>query len=182
MTITASDIVEFWFSDRVKPFRFRSTEEFDREISETFYSLWEHAASGRYDDWQASPEGSLALVITLDQFPLHIFRGDALAFSTEEKAREVSDYAITHNFDDLLTNEQKGFLYIPFMHSESLSDQQRSVALFEAAGLADNLRWAMHHRDIIRRFGRFPHRNRPLGRPSTPDEIDYLNSKHAFHG
>ena len=182
MTITPEEIIEFWFSSRVKPLRFRSTPAFDREITEKYYSLWNEAGQGAYNSWQQTPRGALALVIIFDQFPLHMFRGDARSFSTESLAQKVAYQAIKQHFDTELTAEEKSFLYIPFMHSESLADQERSVDLYEAAGLTDNLRWARHHREIIRRFGRFPHRNRVLGRTSTPDEIDYLNSNEAFHG
>lgn len=182
MTATSTDIIQFWFSERVKPLRFRSTPAFDQEITDKYSSLWNEAASGTHDDWQQSPHDALALIIVLDQFPLHMFRGDARSFSTEQLAREVAVQAIKQRFDDELSDEEKAFLYIPFMHSESLADQDRSVALYEAADLTDNLRWVRHHRDIIRRFARFPHRNRILGRTSTPAEIDYLNSREGFQG
>lgn len=132
--------------------------------------------------WESTPEGELALVIVLDQFPLNMFRGEPLSFSTEAAAREVAGRAIARRFDDTLPGEQRALLYLPYMHSENLDDQQRSVALFERAGLTENPRYARHHRDIVARFGRFPHRNVILDRPSTPEEMAYLASKEAFHG
>ena len=175
-------IIKFWFSDEVRPLWFQSTPEFDAELRIRFESLWQAAEQGSLDHWVETPEGALALVIVLDQLPLNIYRGKALSFSAEAKAREVATLAIDTKLDTDLTDEQKAFLYMPFMHSESLVDQDKSVALYEAAGLAENLKFAQHHRDIVRRFGRFPHRNKILGRPSTEEEQAYLQSDEAFHG
>ena len=94
----------------------------------------------------------------------------------------MAEYAVAHGFDDQLSGAQKAFLYLPFMHSENPEDQDKSVSLFEKAGLTENLKFARHHREIVRRFGRFPHRNSILGRENTPEEIRYLNSKEAFLG
>ena len=111
-----------------------------------------------------------------------MFRQQARSFATENKARQVADLATDKGLDQSLSAEQKAFLYLPFMHSENLADQDKSVELFEKAGLTENLRYAKHHRELIQRFGRFPHRNRILGRESTAEEEDYLNSKEAFLG
>ena len=130
----------------------------------------------------ATADGALALVIVLDQFPLNMYRGEARAFATEALARQVADRALARGYDQELAAVEKAFLYMPFMHSENLMDQDRCVSLYEAAGLEDNLRFARHHREIVRRFGRFPHRNRSLGRSSTAEEEAYLSSKQAFLG
>ena len=182
MAISPQDIVEFWFSDAVRPLWFNSTTAFDDELRDRFEWVWQQAANGELDHWAESAEGALALVILLDQIPLNIYRGKAQSFSTEAKARDIAERTVEKGWDTDLTSEQKAFLYMPFMHSESLLDQDRSVALYEAAGLQDNLIFAKHHRDIIRRFGRFPHRNAILGRKSTPAELAYLASEEAFHG
>lgn len=184
MTFSASpqSVVEFWFSDKVQPLWFQSTPEFDAELRDRFEPVWQQAAADKLDSWAETPEGALALVIVLDQVPLNIYRGDALCFSTEAKSREIANLAIERDLAADLTDEQKAFLYMPFMHSEALADQDKSVALFEAAGLVENLKFAKHHRDIVRRFGRFPHRNKILGRPSTEEEQAYLQSDEAFHG
>jgi uncharacterized protein (DUF924 family) len=121
-------------------------------------------------------------VIVLDQFPLNMFRGEAQSYSTGEQALEVAADAVARGLDRELEGERLAFLYMPFMHSENPGDQEQSVALFEAAGLEDNLRFARHHRELIRRFGRFPHRNAILGRPSSAEELAYLASKEAFLG
>jgi uncharacterized protein (DUF924 family) len=177
-----TDIIEFWFSPRVEKLWFNSTGEFDQVIVSRFLSVFEAASSGKLTAWETTPLGALALVIVLDQFPLNMFRGQARSFSAEAQARRVADQAIRQGFDEQLEDAQKAFLYLPFMHSESLADQARSLALYEKAGLRDNLKYARHHHDIVKRFGRFPHRNKILGRESTAEELDYLNSKEAFHG
>ena len=176
------EIIAFWFSDRVKPLWFRSTPEFDGELRGRFLDTWQAASAGELDSWRRCAEGALALVSVLDQFPLNMFRGKAESYSTGERALEVAVEAIEKGWDMKLDKAHLAFLYLPFMHSENLDDQERSVALFEAAGLKDNLRFARHHRELIRRFGRFPHRNAILGRSSTDEELAYLASKEAFHG
>jgi len=184
MPITAhhSEVLGFWFADPVRPLWFRSTPEFDAQIRERFLPAWREAKAGRLGAWAETPEGALALVILLDQFPLHMFRGRAEAFASEARAREVADHAIRQGWDQRMNDTRKGFLYLPFMHSESLTDQERAVQLYRDAGLTDNLRWAEHHRGIIRRFGRFPHRNDPLGRAQTAEEGAWLASREAFRG
>lgn len=179
---TAEQILSFWYGPGVRDRWFKSTPELDREIGDRFGSTYRAAADGRLDDWAATPEGALALVIVLDQFPLNMFRGRPESFATEAAARGVAVQAIDAGFDAVLSERQKIFLYMPLMHRENMADQDRAVALFRAAGLQDNLKWACHHRDIIRRFGRFPHRNGILGRTSTSDELEYLDSADAFLG
>ena len=124
----------------------------------------------------------LALAIVLDQLPLNMYRGEARSFSTEAKAISVSKQAIEAGLDNALAKDKVGFLYMPLMHSEALADQQLSVEKFEQAGLQDNARFARHHMGLVERFGRFPHRNAILGRQSSEDEIEYLNSEQAFKG
>lgn len=180
--VSYQEILDFWFADEVKPLWFRSTPEFDDALRERFVATWQAAAAGELDHWAESPGGSLALVIVLDQFPLNMFRGMPESFSTEARAREIAKATIDKGWDKQIDIARLVFLYLPLMHSEDLSDQDRSVALFEAAGLSDNLRFAKHHRELIRRFGRFPHRNAILGRESSGEELTYLASKEAFHG
>lgn len=179
---TAEQIISFWFSDPVRPLWFNATVEFDAQLRDEFLQTYRAALQGELADWAQTAEGALALVICLDQLPLNMFRGQAESFDGEAPSREVAAAAIAQGFAEKLRNEQKAFLFMPFMHSESLFDQRRSVALFEQAGLMDNLRWAKHHRDIIARFGRFPHRNAILGRESTAEETAWLASDEAFQG
>jgi uncharacterized protein (DUF924 family) len=180
--ISAAALISFWFSDPVRARWFNSTPEFDAMLRAKYLDLWESARAGALSDWESTPDGALALVIVLDQFPLNMFRGDPRSFATEAASRAVAGRAIARGFDQALTPEQQSFLYMPYMHSEDLSDQDRSVALFEAAGLLRNLEFARHHREIVKRFARFPHRNAVLGRSSTPEEQAWLASPDAFKG
>lgn len=180
--LTVESIIDFWFSPRVEKLWFNSTPEFDNELRDKFATTYMAACHGELDAWQVTPHGALALVILFDQIPLNIFRKQPQSFATESRAREVGAYAIAQGFDTQLTASQKAFLYMPFMHSENLIDQDNAVELYHKAGLTNNLRFASHHREIVRRFGRFPHRNAILGRDSTAEEIAWLASKEAFKG
>ncbi len=179
---TPIELIRFWFSRPVQARWFASTPEFDAELREQYLDTYHAALTGELADWQATPEGALALVICLDQLPLNMFRGEAASFAGEAPSRQVAMQAIERGFDQSLGNAQKAFLYMPFMHSEALADHERVLALFEKAGLTDNLRWAQHHREIVLRFGRFPHRNKILGRQSTREELDYLATGESFKG
>lgn len=178
----ALDIISFWFTQPMPRYWFRSTPELDSEIRRRFEATWEQAHAGGYHHWEESAQGCLALAIVLDQFPLNMFRGKAKSFASESQAIAVSLDAIDRGFDRQLNNDQLAFLYMPLMHSEQLVHQNESVRLFEQAGLESNARFACHHRDLVRRFGRFPHRNAILGRTSTAQELAYLASKEAFSG
>ena len=175
-------VIDFWFSDTVARRWFRATPEFDDQLRRRFGAQVAAALAGELDHWAGSGQGALALVLLLDQLPLNIYRGLPQSFAGEAKAREVAAAAIARDWDRELDDKQKAFLYIPFMHSESLADQERAVALYRAAGLTGNLRWAEHHCNIIRRFGRFPHRNAILGRESSEQEWEWLASSEAFRG
>ena len=177
-----TEVIAFWFAETVQPLWFAATPAFDEALRARFLTTYRAAAASQLTDWEAPPEGALALVIALDQFPLNLFRGQAESFATEAAARAVADRAIARSFDQAMPPIQRQFLYLPFMHSETLDDQERSVRLYQQPGLEDSLRFARHHRDLIARFGRFPHRNAILGRISTADEIAYLASPEAFHG
>ena len=154
----------------------RRTPAFDDEIRERFLATYEAAAAGQLSDWEQSVEGALALLILLDQFPRNMFRGDARAFATDPLARAIAAGAIVRGFDSQVPKELRNFFYLPFEHSEDLADQERCIAFNKAAGDAENLKWAEIHADIIRRFGRFPHRNAVLGRSTTPEEQAFLDS------
>lgn len=181
-TSSPRDILQFWFTEPARSCWFQSTPEFDAQIRRRFEADWKMARDGKLREWESSWDGALALVIMLDQFPLNMYRGQPESFATEAQSRQVAQQVIDAGWDQEMTDEQKAFLYMPFMHSESLSDQDRSVALFAEAGLEDNLKWANHHREIVRRFGRFPHRNAILGRDSSAEEQAWLNSDEAFKG
>ncbi len=180
--VAPKDILDFWFAEPMRSKWFASTPQLDAAIKARFEHVWQVATRGELDDWQNTPDGCLALVIILDQLPLNMFRGTAKSFTSEAKGRDVARRAIEQGLDKQIDTLRLAFLYLPFMHSEDLVDQDLSVQLFETAELKDNLRFAQHHRKIVRRFGRFPHRNVILGRPSTSEENDYLNSKEVFQG
>jgi uncharacterized protein (DUF924 family) len=176
------NILDYWFSEHMSRHWFNSTAEIDADIKTRFESVWELARQGKLDSWASSANGSLALIIILDQLPLNMFRGQAESFSTEAKAIAIARQAIQSGFDRQIDGDRLVFMYMPFMHSEDLQDQDYAVQLYEAAGLQENVKFAMHHRDIVQRFGRFPHRNAALGRVSSEAETAYMNSDEAFKG
>lgn len=161
---------------------FKSTPEIDALVCEKFEALWILGREDKLSNWKKTPQGCLALILLFDQFPLNMFRGQADSFATESRSIEITLYGIEQAFDKQLPQSQLGFFYMPLMHSELMSHQNLSVEKFEEAGLQNNIRFARHHRYIIEKFARFPHRNTILQRESTPAEIDYLNSKDAFKG
>ncbi len=177
-----SDIINYWFSEPMQKHWFSSTPAIDQAIKNKFENTWINTARGEHDEWVNDPEGCLALAIILDQFPLNMYRGEARSFETEQKAIEVTLLAISKNFDKQLVKERLPFLLIPLMHSENIENQNLSVKLFKAHQLIHNMEFAEHHREIIKKFGRFPHRNIILGRESTKLEIEYLSSRKAFKG
>jgi uncharacterized protein (DUF924 family) len=171
---TAAEVVAFWRA--AGPDRwFEKDAGFDDEIRKRFLKLHEAAASGKLTAWEANAEGALALLILLDQFPRNMFRGSARAFDTDALARAAAERAIARGFDRKIAMPERVFFYLPFEHSEASADQERSVALIGATGDADLRKWAELHADIIRRFGRFPHRNALLGRTTTADEQAFLD-------
>ena len=179
---TADEVVEFWFSEPIRKQWFNAGDGLDEDIRQRFLPTWQAARDGELAHWEASPHGALALVIVLDQLPLNMFRGQPDSFSTETASREVADRAIAAGLDQQLHSDHQMMLYLPYMHGESLAHQDRAIELFNAAGLADNAKWASHHRGIVARFGRFPHRNAILGRDSSANEIEWLASPDAFSG
>ena len=174
-------LLDFWFSKAARDRWFNSTAEFDAALRQRYMDTWRQGRDGRLQHWEQGPGGALALVILLDQFPLNMFRDQPESFSTEAQSRAVASRAIESGFDAALPDDRKAFLYLPFMHSETLADQDRSVELFAAAGLDFNLKWARGHREIVRRFGRFPHRNAILGRTSSEEELAWLASPEGFN-
>ncbi len=185
MQSSPAEVLDFWFGREGEPgygeFReawFRKDEAFDREVSDRFGGLYGQAAAGELDGWQEEVQGCLALVIVLDQFPRNMFRGDARTHATDDKALETAKNAIERALDRELPAFQRMFLYMPFMHAESVEDQRRSVELFEGLaaepGGPNVVEYAVGHREIVERFGRFPHRNAILGRETTPEEAEFL--------
>lgn len=168
----ARDVLKFWRKAGPSMW-FAKDDDFDRRFRERFLSAHEAAARGELEDWQGTAEGALALVILLDQFPRNAFRGTTRMYDTDALARRAADTSLASGHDQRVPLELRKFFLLPFAHSEDLADQERAVALARRIGQED-LKHAEHHRDIVRRFGRFPHRNQILGRESTPEERRYL--------
>jgi uncharacterized protein (DUF924 family) len=172
--LSAADVLAYWRT--LGPERWFSADPaVDAEIRAKFRDLYEAAVSGALLRWEDNASGALALVITLDQFPRNMFRGSAAAFAADPLARAAAGRAIDRGFDREADTAERRFFYMPYMHSEVLSDQERCCDLCRAAGDEHTLEYAEIHADIIRRFGRFPHRNAVLGRATTPQEQAFLD-------
>jgi len=172
--VAPQDVLAFWRAAGPDKWYAKDTA-FDDEIRMRFLATYE-AAAARTLAWDDTAEGALALLIVLDQFPRNMFRASARAFAADPLAREITTHAIARGFDLAVAVGERSFFYLPFEHSEALADQERGVALNRASGDADALKWAELHADIIRRFGRFPHRNRSLGRATTAEEQAFLDA------
>ncbi len=170
---TPDEIVSFW-TEAGKDRWFKSDPAFDAEIRERFLDTYEAGAAGKLSRWDRSPEEALALVLLLDQFPRNMFRATPRAFATDQLALDAAKHAIDAGYDGKVAADLQPFFYMPFMHSEELAEQERCVALMKQGGNQENIKYAEIHRDAIKQFGRFPHRNEILGRQSTPEEIAYL--------
>jgi uncharacterized protein (DUF924 family) len=181
---TPADLLDFWFSDQSLLHWFEKNAAFDAAIRERFEETLRAGATGELDNWARTAPGALALVILLDQFPRNLYRGSARAFAADARARAIASQAIDKRQDQDTALDRRFFFYVPFEHSESLADQERSVALFQAWAEAHDGRardealefmpFIHRHAEIIRRFGRFPHRNEALGRESTGAELAFL--------
>ena len=169
-----AEILAFW-REAGRDRWYTRNDAFDAEVRRRYHDLWRKAAAGEMSSWEASDDGALALVIVLDQFPRNMFRDDVLAYSSDHMAREAAGRAISRGADARIDPGLREFLYMPFMHSEHLPDQTHCVELFRKSGNPENLKYAEQHADIIERFGRFPHRNRVLGRATTSDEQAFLD-------
>jgi uncharacterized protein (DUF924 family) len=170
-----AEIVSFWREAGPDKW-FAQDESFDQAIQLRFLPTYEAAANGELAAWEESLEGALALILLLDQFPRNMFRGNARAFATDALARAVTDRALARGFDQATDLTMRPFFYLPFMHSEALIDQDRCMRLYQALGDPKHLRYATEHRDVVQRFGRFPQRNRALGRDTTPTEQAFLEA------
>lgn len=167
------DVIQFW--TEAGPDRwFKKDAAFDDEFRKKFAAEHDAAASGALDDWANRADGALALMILLDQYPRNSFRGTARMFATDPKALSTAKQAIAQDFDTVVDPELRRFFYLPFMHSEALVEQDRSLELYAPLG-DESMRFAIMHRDIVVRFGRFPHRNVVLGRVTTAQEQAFLN-------
>jgi uncharacterized protein (DUF924 family) len=182
--VTPEDVLEFWFEGNPTARRevwFKRSDAFDTACAR-FRPALQASREGQLDHWAEAPLGALALILLLDQFPRNLNRGSPLAFAADVKARDIARCAIARGFDAALTPVQRAFMYLPFEHSEELADQEESVRLYTALHPelgGEGLDYAERHRDVIRRFGRFPHRNAALGRQNTAEEESYLSQPGA---
>lgn len=171
--MTPQDVIEFWLAAGPKRW-FTRDAAFDDDLRNRFGTAVADAVAGQYDAWAGTPDGALALVLLLDQVSRNIHRGNALAFAGDGKARAVADKAIARGDFAGVPKERGMWLILPYEHHEDIASQERAIALFEALGDAELVKYARIHRDVIAMFGRFPHRNVALGRQTTPEEAQFL--------
>ncbi|MGF0539704.1 DUF924 family protein [Agrobacterium sp. ES01] len=181
---TPKDIIDFWLRHGPEAW-FSGSEALDREIADNYADLHIKASKRELADWEASPEGALALLLLVDQFPRNLYRGSAHSYAVDGLARAIARRALANAFDRKVEPELRPFFYLPFEHSEDMADQEYSLRLFvahrEKTGDEEALKWAVTHYDIIKKFGRFPHRNAALGRDTTVEEQAYLDDD-GFRG
>jgi uncharacterized protein (DUF924 family) len=175
----ADDVLRFWFVELQPQDWFSGSAEVDEAIRSRFGHLYEALLASPLLPSSLDARSILAAVIVFDQFPRNLFRKSAAAYAADARALELARHAVATGSDRSLKDQERHFLYMPFMHSEDRAMQAESVRLF--AGLStDGLQWAKHHQGIVERFGRFPHRNALLGRTSTPEEIEFLKTEPSF--
>ena len=170
----ATEVLDFWFKDHGTKDWFAKNPDFDAKIRDRFAALLVEAGNGKLDSWGGTARGALALIVVLDQFSRNLNRDGALAFANDARALRLARQAIAKGFHKELALRERSFIYLPFEHSESKSDQELSVRYFIELGDSTFLEAAKKHKAIVDRFGRFPHRNAALGRTSTPEEIAFL--------
>lgn len=168
------EVIDFWFHETDPRLWFTRDREFDEKIRKRFQGLWRKAAACELNSWRDRIQGRLSEIIVLDQFSRNLHRGSAQAFSCDPLALALAQEAVATGRDRVLPARQRAFLYMPFMHSESLLIHEQAMELFSGPGLEDSLKHEIRHREIILRFGRYPHRNAVLGRSSTPEEEAFL--------
>lgn len=172
--MNSSQVIDFWFTELKEEDWFKKNPDLDQKISDRFLDLHHLAAQGELFEWRKSIEGRLAEIIVLDQFSRNIFRDSAMAFEYDPLALILAQEACELKETKELLPYKRAFLYMPFMHSESLRMHQEAVRLFSEPGLGKNLIFELKHKEIIEKFGRYPHRNEVLGRQSSPQEVEFL--------
>ena len=173
-TCKPADVLEFWFVELSPRHWWQKNPDLDRQINEQFGSTLAAARQGELEHWRQTPEGRLAEIIVLDQFSRNIYRDDPRAFAQDGMALVLAQEAVRAGADRALQPDRRAFLYMPYMHSESIAIHEKAEELFDQPGLEDNYRFELRHKAIIDRFGRYPHRNQILGRESTEDELEFL--------
>ena len=173
--ITQTDVHTFWFDEIDRSLWFKKDADFDQLLAERFSALHARASHGELSAWRDTPHGRLAEIIVLDQFSRNLFRDNAKAFAQDGMALVLAQEAVRCGADSALNTQERVFLYMPYMHSESLIIHETAVELFTRNGILNNLDYELKHKAIIERFGRYPHRNAVLGRASTPEELEFLS-------
>ncbi|NMG41004.1 DUF924 family protein [Chelativorans sp. ZYF759] len=174
------EVLAFWFEELGPADWYAGGEELDTRIRSRFTDLHQRLKTELSVDEIDDARTAQAAIIVFDQFPRNIYRGTAEAFSTDDMAVQIARRALDAQFDRDLSDDEKSFIYMPFMHSEILADQERCVDLFRALSNEEGLKYAIDHRDVVAKYGRFPHRNKPLGRESTPAELEFLESHPGY--
>jgi len=178
--VSTQDIIDFWFGEIEQKFWWKKDAEFDQLIVERFQTTHQAAIRGELFSWREAALGRLAEIIVLDQFSRNLYRDSPLAFAYDEQALALAQEAIHAKADQVLDSQQKAFLYLPFMHSESRETHKIAIKLFKAPGLEFNYDFELKHKEIIDRFGRYPHRNDILGRQSSEEELEFLQEPGSF--
>lgn len=173
-------ILDFWFNELSPGDWFVKNTELDKKIHSRFHDLLVSASKGELFDWRKTPEGRVAEIIVLDQFSRNIFRGKAQAFAQDAMALILAQEIVLLNLDKSLPLTYRSFAYMPYMHAESLVIHKEAVKLFSIPGLEEGLKYEILHKEILEKFGRYPHRNEILGRTSTPEEIEFMKSHSGF--
>jgi uncharacterized protein (DUF924 family) len=174
------EVLGFWFAAGREAQWFEVSEAFDGEVRRALLPHLEAARLGKYDSWRREPRGCVGLCVLFDQLPRNVFRGTPRAYASDDAARAVTRHALAQSFDRALVDVERMFLYLPLEHSEDLKDQQDCVRLMAGLeGGGEFLSYAEQHRDIIARFGRFPHRNAILGRESSEEELEFLKQPNS---
>ena len=168
------EVLVFWFEELSPEQWFKKDAVVDAAVRAKFSTLYEELAGNGGQTWTDSPRGCLAAVIVLDQFPRNLYRDDRRAYTTDAVALTIAKSAVHRGFDEALSMHERKFLFMPFQHCEDVTDQNVSVELFSSLGDPKALEYAIRHKDVVERFGRFPHRNAALGRMSTPEELEFL--------
>ena len=179
-TITPQDILTFWFEELTPKQHYVKDDQLDATIIQRFSTIHASAVAGELAHWRESAEGRLAEIIILDQFSRNMFRGDARSWVYDPQALDLARAAVAAGDDLKIPEEQRSFVYMPFMHSESAQAHEEAVVLFEKLGNENSLKYELLHKAIIDQFGRYPYQNELLGRTSTPEEIEYLSNNKGF--
>ena len=175
-----SEILTFWFEDLTPKQHFVADDKIDAQIISRFSDAHTRAINSEFAHWRDTPEGRLAEIIILDQFSRNMFRGDPRSWSQDPQSLELARTAVAVGDDMKIAQDQRAFIYMPFMHSESTQAHEEAVPLFESLGIESNLKFEMLHKEVIDTYGRYPYRNEIMGRESTPAEIEYLKTNKGF--